>query len=189
MESFGLIDEMRILAENEPEGVVMSVSTEREECVTSISTSPPCFLITTIGERYLAFEAELVQGVLTNEEAGLLLQDPIVQGVTYRMLDLAVRLNLPSEGQWEKTSVVLLAEGKSRGSVRVQKVHGILEIHGSQVLPLPVQFRGPERHWYRGMILFDRSVALVVNTAWVFEAQIDAAESSTESQGMPSIAA
>lgn len=188
-ESFGLIDELRILADNEPDGIVMSVLAKSEERVISTSVSPPCFLITTIGGRYLAFEAELVHGVLTNEEVGFLLQDPVVQGITYRMIDLAARLHLPSERSWNKAGVVLLADGTCRWSVRVQKVHGMLEIHRSKVLPLPAQFRGPERRWYQGMILFDRSVVLVLNTAWVCENQVAGVESRTESQGMSSIVA
>jgi hypothetical protein len=39
------------------------------------------------------------------------------------------------------------------------------------------------------MILFDRSVALVLNTAWVFEEQVEGVESSTMSKGISSIAA
>ncbi|OQW36481.1 MAG: hypothetical protein A4C66_00680 [Nitrospira sp. HN-bin3] len=188
-ESFGLIDEIRILAENDPESVIMSPSAKREERVSPTSTSQPHFLITTIGGRYLAFEAELVQGVLTNEEVGLPLHDPVVQGIPYRAIDLVERLHLPCEWLLGKASVVLLADERSRGCVRVQKVHGILETHGAQVLSLPVQFRGPERRWYRGMILFDRSVALVLNTAWVFEEQVEGVESSTMSKGISSIAA
>jgi hypothetical protein len=186
VESFGLIDEKRILVENDPEGMVMDISAKREE--PALSTSLPCFLVTTIGGRYLAFEAECIQGVLTKEDIGFL-RDPIVQGVPYRMVDLALRLALPNRKQWDGTDVVLLAEGKCQGGVRVQKVHGMLEIQQSQILPLPAQFCGPERRWYRGMILFDRSVALILNTAWVLEGQIEGEEASTESQGMESIVA
>ena len=166
----------------------MSISLKREECVTTTSTSPLCFLITTIGGRYLAFEAELIQGVLTSEDAGFL-QDPVVQGIPYGVVDLALRLNLASERLWDETEVVLLAEGMCRGRVRVQKVHGTLELDRSQVLPLPAQFRGPERRWYQGMILFDHSVALVLNTAWVLEEQIERVASRTESLGTESIVA
>jgi hypothetical protein len=177
---------MRFLAENEPLGVVMSVSVKSEESVTSTSISPPCFLITMLCGRYLAFEAELIQGVLTHEDVGCL-QVPVVQGITYRVVDLTTRLNLASERLWDETDVVLLADGTRRGSVRVQKVHGILEIQRSQVLPLPAQFHGPERRWYRGMILFDRSVALVLNTAWVLEELMDEAAPRTASPGTESI--
>lgn len=166
----------------------MSISVKKEERVTPTSTSPLCFLVTTISERYLAFEAELIQGVLTNEDVECL-QSPVVEGVPYRVIDLVVRLNLPSERLRERGEVVLLAHGKSRGSVRVQKVHGILEIQRSQVLPLPLQFRGLERRWYRGMILFNRSVAFVLDTAWVFEGPIEGLGAMAEERGGESIVA
>ena len=38
-----------------------------------------------------------------------------------------------------------------------------------EILPLPPQFRGEEQGWYQGMILFENSVALVLNPAWVLE--------------------
>lgn len=187
-ESFGLIDEIRIIAENGLEGVVMSVSGKREECVSPTSTSPPRFVITTIGGRYLAFEAEHIQGVLTSED-GEFLPAPVVKGVTYPVVNLAVRLNLVSERRWDGTEVVLLADGTCRGCVWVQKVHGILEAHRSQVLPLPAQFCGPERGWYRGMVLFDHNVALVMNTTWVLEEQLKGMLSRTELQGAESAVA
>ena len=71
----------------------------------------------------------------------------------------------------------------------VEKVHGSLEVHPSQLLPLLPQFRGPERGWYRGMILFDQSVALVLNTAWVLEEQLGGVMAKTESEGTESIVA
>ncbi|MFO0698927.1 MAG: chemotaxis protein CheW [Nitrospira sp.] len=117
------------------------------------------------------------------------LQSPVVQGVSYRVIDLAVRLFLPGERLRERIDVVLLRHEQSRGSVRVQKVHGILEIQRSQVLPLPAQFRGPERRWYRGLILFNHSVALVLNTAWVFEEQIEGVGSRAEPLAGESIVA
>jgi len=183
-----LIDEIRILAENEPEGDGMSVSAKKEERAAPTSTSPPCFLITTIGGRYLAFEAQLIQGVLANEGVEFL-QSPVVQGVLYRAMNLAGRLQLPAERLRERIDVVLLAHEQSRCSVQVQKVHGILEIQRSQVLPLPAQFRGPERRWYRGLILFNCSVALVLNTSWVIEEQIEGGGASVEPLAGESIVA
>ena len=156
--------------------------------MTSISTSPLHFLITTIGGRYLAFDAEPIQGVLTSEDVSLF-QDPVVQGKVYSVVDLTMRLNLPNERLADGTRMVLLQNGNCRGSVRVEKVHGILEIQRAQVLPLPALFRGPEQRWYLGMIPFDRSVALILNTAWVLEDQVQAVTSRAERQGMESIVA
>jgi hypothetical protein len=159
---------MWLVAENGQEGVDMNVQAKRAEI--SSSASPSRLLITTIGGRYLAFDAESVQGILTIEEAGYL-HDPMTEGMVYRAVDLAARLNLSSDECRNGTSVVLLAERGIRGSVRIEKVHGILEIPQSQILPLPAQFRGSERQWYRGMILFERNVAVMLNTAWVLEEQ------------------
>ena len=73
------------------------------------------------------------------------------------------------------TRVVLLADQGIRGSIRVSDVHGTLEIQPSQILPLPAQFSGDERHWYRGMILFENSIAMILNPTWVLEATSGAA--------------
>ena len=184
-ESFGLIDEIWIVADNGSEGIVMAVSERREARVTSASTSPLYFIITTIGGRYFGFEAEYLLGVRTSEN-GEFLQDQVVQGIADQVVNLAARLNVATEDQWDRTEEVLLGAGKCRGCVLVQKIHGSLEVHKSQLLPLPPQFCGPERGWYRGMILFDHSVVLVLNTAWVLEEQLDGVMSQAESQGTES---
>lgn len=163
----------------------MAASEKKEARVTSASTSPLCFIITTIGERYFGFEAEYLLGVRTSEN-GEFLQDQVVQGIADQVVNLAARLNVATEDQWDRTEEVLLGAGKCRGCVLVQKIHGSLEVHKSQLLPLPPQFCGPERGWYRGMILFDHSVVLVLNTAWVLEEQLDGVMSQAESQGTES---
>jgi len=166
----------------------MSVFAKKEGSVPSVSTSSLRFLITTLGGRYLAFDAESIQGVLTNEEVSSS-HDPVVQGRIYNIIDLTLRLNLPSERLQDGTRMVLLANKNGRGSVRVDTVHGILAIQQSQVLPFPAQFRGPEQYWYLGMIPFDHSVALILNIAWVLEDQVRAVTSRSERQGIEPIAA
>lgn len=186
-ESFVLIDEIGFLAENERKDIGMSVLAKKEN-LTSSPTSSRRFLITTIGGRYLAFDAESIQGVLTNEEVSPF-RDPVVSGRVYNVVNLTMRLNLPSEGFGDGTSTVLLAKDGRHGSVRVEKVHGMLEIQRSHVLPLPAQFRGPEQRWYLGMIPFVRSVALVLNITWVLEDQIQGVTSRTDQGGMVPLAA
>lgn len=166
----------------------MSALAKQEGSGRSISTSPQHFLIITICGRYLALDAEPIQGVLTNEEASPF-QDLVVQGTVYGVIDLAMRLNLPSEGLVEGARLVLLKNESSRKSVRVDQVHGILKIQKSQVLPFPAQFRGPERRWYLGMIPFNHSVALILNIAWILEDQIQTPTSSSERYGMESVVA
>lgn len=187
-ESFVLIDEMRFLSENERKGLEMNAFVKTKGSATSISTSELQFLITTIGERYLAFDAGSIQGVLTNEEASLF-HDPIVEGRAYRIVDLSMRLNLPNERPVGSARMVLITHGSCRGCARVDMVHGTLKVQRSQVLPFPAQFRGPEQRWYLGMIPFDRSVALILNIAWILEDQVEAVISRSEQRGMEPIAA
>jgi chemotaxis signal transduction protein len=93
----------------------------------------------------------------------------MVQGLVYRAINLTDRLSLPHDPGGPDARVVLLSEQEVRGCVRVAAVLGLLEVQQSQLMPLPMQFCGPERHWYRGIILFAESIALVLNTAWVLQ--------------------
>jgi CheW-like protein len=128
--------------------------------------SPLRLLIVTLGGRYLALDAESICGLLTFEEARNA-GDPMIHGIMYGAINLTDRLNLPNDHDETNTRIVLLSKRETRGSVRVTTVEGLLELSLSQVLPLPMQFRGPERHWYQGMILFAKNIALVLNTTWV----------------------
>jgi len=138
----------------------------REPMETPSPASPSRFLIVTLGGRYLALDAESICGLLTFEEAGND-EDPMIHGIMYGAVNLADRLSLPNDRGGANTRIVLLSKREMRGSVRVTTVEGLLELSPSQVLPLPMQFCGPERYWYQGMILFAKSIALVLNATWV----------------------
>lgn len=159
-------DESGLVAENEKTGVGLGIWEPMTG--TSLPASPSRFLIVTLGGRYLAVDAESVEGVLTLEEAGHV-TSPTLQGMEYRAVGLADRLSLSHDRNGADTHLVLLAAHGVRGSVRVTTIEGFLELQPSQILPLPMQFRGPERHWYRGMILFKRSIALILDPMWVLE--------------------
>jgi hypothetical protein len=133
---------------------------------TSSPASPSRFLIVTLDGRYLALDAESIGGLLTLEEAGHVTH-PTLQGMEYRAVDLADRLSMSHDRNEADTRIILLSEHGVRGSIRVTTVEGFLELQPSEILPLPMQFRGPERHWYRGMILFEKSIALILNPTWV----------------------
>ncbi|MBX3302082.1 MAG: chemotaxis protein CheW [Nitrospira sp.] len=133
---------------------------------TSSPASPSRFLIVTLEGRYLALDAESIGGLLTLEEAGRV-TNPILHGMEYRAVDLADRLSVSHDWNGADARVILLSEHGVRGSIRVTTVEGFLELQPSQILPLPMQFRGPERHWYRGMILFEQSIALILNPTWI----------------------
>lgn len=142
---------------------------------------PARFLIVTLGGRYLALDAESIAGVCTLEEAGYG-DDPTIHGMVYRTINLADRLRISNSQDAADSRIVLLAERGARGSIRVTTIQGLLELHRSQVLPIPPQFRGPERHWYRGMILFEKSIAVALDTTWVLDKQVSSVEGS-EGQG------
>lgn len=156
------------------------------ESMTEIS-SPPFpsrFLIVTVGERYLALSAESTCGLMTLEEIGNV-ENPTIHGKVYSAINLVDRLSIPNHQDGPNARVVLLAEGEARGSIRVTTVQGLLEFPLSQVLPLPMLFRGAERRWYRGMIPFSKSIALVLNTAWILGEQMPgvAGKGETERSG------
>lgn len=125
-------------------------------------------VVVTMGATSLAFDAGAVEGLLTTEVAGST-GVVVVQGVAYRPVDLAGRLGLQAEEDGPDTRVVLLSHGGLNGSVRVARVLGLQEVEPLRVLPLPRQFHGEERIWYRGLILFEEVVALALNTSWVLE--------------------
>ena len=177
---------MRLVTENELNGLGLGI----REPMTGISSpaSPSRFLIVLFGGRYLALDAESIQGVLTFDEVGSL-GDPTIHGLVYRAINLADRLRISNNQGTATSPIVLLSERGVQGSIRVTTVQGWLELHPSQVLPLPPQFRGPERRWYRGMILFANSIALVLSTSWVLDEQMASVEDSGRQEGIPRLIA
>lgn len=157
---------MSVVAENGHESVDMSI---QEQGVSAPSASSPRrFIILTISGRYLAVDAGSVEGVLTikESESG---EDPASHSVVDRTVSLAMQLGSSDVTKHPTTRVVLLTDREMRGSIRVNDVHGILEIQQSEILPLPAHFSGVERHWYRGMILFEKSIAMILNPTWLLE--------------------
>jgi len=124
------------------------------------------FIIVTIGRRYLAFEAGSIKELLTVQELERS-EKPELRGVVDRTVDLIMQLNLTDVPIRPETPVVILADQGIQSSIRVSHIHGRLEIQPSQILPLPAQFSSVERQWYQGMILFDQSIALILNPTWV----------------------
>lgn len=162
---------MRFVTENGPEDLGMDIRKPVRE--TPSPASPSRFVIVTLSGQYLAVNAESIRGLLTLEETGNI-EHPTAHGMVYGAIHLADRLNIPNDQGSANTRVLLLSEGEARGSIRVTTVQGLLEIPLTQVLPLPMQFRGPERYWYQGMILFAKSIALVLNTTWILNEHVSA---------------
>jgi chemotaxis signal transduction protein len=126
-----------------------------------------------VGNRYLALNVESIRGLLTLEETENV-ENPTAHGMVYGAIDLADRLSIPNVRGGANTRILLLSEGEARGSIRVTTVPGLLEIPSTQVLPLPMQFCGPERYWYQGMVLFANSIALVLNPTWILDEHVSA---------------
>jgi len=145
------------------------------------------FLIVSAGGTCLALHADRVQGLRTIEEAGSA-GTMMVQGLVYTYVDLPVRLRRPMDAEGPETRIILFSKGSARGNIRVSQVHGLKDVDPSQILPLPPQFRGDEQRWYQGMILFENTVALVLNPAWVLEECAAASATGSELQdNLPSL--
>jgi len=169
-EIFVLIDEIGVVAENGNESADMSIQEQGASAPSGSSLQR--FLIVTISGRYLALDAGSVEGVLTIAELEKS-EDLTMQGVVERTVSLVMQLGNADVPTHPTTRAVLLTDRRTRGSVRVSDVHGMLEIQQSQILPLPPQFSGVERDWYQGMILFEKSVAMILNPAWVLAAHVE----------------
>ncbi|MDP3091117.1 MAG: chemotaxis protein CheW [Nitrospira sp.] len=124
------------------------------------------FLIVGIGRQQFALSAELVQGLLTMEERGSV-SALTVQGQEYPSLDLGDQLGLAQAGDGPETRMVLLAQAGIRAHIRVDRVHGLVEIERTRVLPLPRQFRSEERNWYVGLVLYGDGVAVGLHSGWL----------------------
>jgi len=132
------------------------------------------FLIVSAGGTCLALHADRIQGLQTIDEAGAA-GTLTVQGLVYAYIDLPARLRRAMDPEGPETRIILFSKGSARGNIRVSQVHGLKDLDPSQILPLPPHFRGDEQRWYQGMILFEKTVALVLNPAWVLEEYAGAA--------------
>lgn len=141
------------------------------------------YLIVTVDSRLFAVPADLVHGLLTLEERESL-NLLTVQGREYPFLDLAGRLGLSRVGDGLDTRMVLLAQADIRGCIRVDRVQGLMEVERTHVLALPSQFRGDERNWYAGLILFGEGVALGLSSRWLMSEAIEACHALSV-QGQP----
>ena len=124
------------------------------------------YLIVDMAGQQFALAADVVQGLLTLDESGST-ETLTVQGEVYPPLGLAGRLGLAQAGDGLETRMVLVAQSGIRGCIRVDQVHGLVEVEPAQVLPLPGQFRGDERNWYVGLILVGETVAVGLRSGWL----------------------
>jgi len=124
-----------------------------------------CYVVVAIGERWFAFDATAVRGMLTMQEAAS--QAVSADGIVYPRLAVADLLEVDPNENSSDRRVLLLAHQDRYGSVGVDRVHGQYACQASEVVPLPLHFQGAEREWYLGLILFQECVAVILNVSWV----------------------
>lgn len=124
------------------------------------------FLVARVGESTIGIWADTVRGVLTPAEVPCG-QDVLLLGERYAHTGLAVRLGLIETQMTSTARTVLCAKGQARCSITVDDVIGLTDVRRVDVMPLPLLFQGRERTWFRGLFLFQDSMALVVNPDWM----------------------
>lgn len=144
----------------------MSLRGHRRGFVAQLPTER--YLIVRADSQDFAFAAELVQGLLTLEETGAV-GTLTVQDQEYPLLDLFSELGIVQSSDGPETRVILLAKAGVRACIRVDQVHGLVEVERTQILSLPPQFLGDERSWYIGLILFKAGLAIGLSPMWVME--------------------
>jgi hypothetical protein len=123
------------------------------------------FLVDRLGGSYIALPADGVHGDLTQEEAGHE-QAVTATGTIYQAVHLAQQFSAVAESSGQEMRTVLYSNGHSHGAIRVAQVVGLTDVERKDCLPLPPQFRGDERNWFRGMMLYQGQLVLIVNPAW-----------------------
>jgi chemotaxis signal transduction protein len=124
------------------------------------------FVVIRLGVNYFALPAAGVRGVLTQEEVG---HDEAVtvSGTAYQLVDVSQRLSVVANLSGPQRRTVLYSTGRSHGAISVEQVVGLMEIERKDCLPLPSQFQRDERDWFRGMLLYQDQLVLILNLAWV----------------------
>ncbi|MDH4328342.1 MAG: chemotaxis protein CheW [Nitrospira sp.] len=144
------------------------MSVHRQTMGSALQMSTSRFVIATLGAYLFAFDADAMRGSLVAEETGRT-EGITAEGIWYKKIDLAGRMALPSDSNAPGGRMLLLVDGGRHGCIRAARLNGVIECEPNKVLPLSPHFQGAEREWYQGMILFDQSVAMVLNIAWILK--------------------
>jgi hypothetical protein len=126
------------------------------------------FLITACGPCLLAFSADWIRGILTQEEAGF---SPTVlsAGVAYPVTSLADRLRIPSGTNSVDTRLILCGNGTWGHAFIVDRVLELIDVDRTAPRPLPTHFHGSERTKLSGYLMYQDTMVLIVNTLWLLE--------------------
>jgi chemotaxis signal transduction protein len=146
---------------------------------TNLLVETASFLVVRLGLSYLALPATGVRGVLTQEEAG---HEQVVTAVgrVYRPVDLAQQLSIAADLSGLEMRTVLYSAGRSQGAICVEQVVGLIDVERHECLPLPPQFRGDERNWFGGMMLYQDQLVLILNPLWALGELSSAGPASPE---------
>lgn len=137
------------------------------------------FLVIRLGLTYLALPAIGVRGVLTQEEAGHE-RTVTAAGSVYRPVDLAQQLSIVADLSGIEMRTVLYSAGGFLGAICVEQVVGLIDAERNECLPLPPQFRGDERNWFGGIMLYQDHLVLILNPSWVLRELPSAEPASLE---------
>ena len=122
------------------------------------------------GPCILALPSGLVRGILTRQEAGTS-ETISFAGGTYTATDLAARLGIPLGPDSFETRIILFGTGACRHAFTVDQVYELIEVGRRSVRPLPTHFRNQERIKLSGYLLYQDTIALLVNPSWLLETQ------------------
>lgn len=133
---------------------------------TNMLVETASFLVIRLGLTYLALPATGVRGVLTQDEAGHE-RTVTAAGSLYRPVDLAQQLSIVADLSGIEMRTVLYSAGGFLGAICVEQVVGLIDVERNECLSLPPQFRGDERNWFGGMMLYQDQLVLILNPSWV----------------------
>lgn len=144
---------------------------------TNVLVDTASFLVVRLGGSYVALPADGVRGVLTQEEAGNE-ETVTAAGINYQLVDLAQRFSAVAGLPGLEMRTVLYSNGHSQGAICVDQVVGLTDVERKDCLPLPPQFQREERNWFRGMMLYQDQLVLIVNPSWALGELTDVAPAS-----------
>jgi chemotaxis signal transduction protein len=129
-------------------------------------------LVVVVGSTRIAFPASVVHAILQPGEVGA---SGVVaaRGWTYPVRALADGFGLPEAADGPDTRIVLCGRDDRYRGFKVDQVLGMTDVDDRKVRPLPPQFMGTERTWFVGLMFFQETVAMLVNSEWLFLGEIE----------------
>ncbi len=120
-------------------------------------------LVVACGGTYLGIPAEVIRGIARPEHAHTSIEGG------HPPVDLASRFGLVGSSLSPESRVLLCGTRVAQGALRVDHVMGLTKADELDIRPLPRHFTGRERQWFRGLFLFQDTVAMLVDAGWLLE--------------------